>query len=338
MHKITSFVVAEAVRVQKGREVSLAPQVKSAPHYFAKSVPAQHILGQQRQQVDGIDCEVVIKTYHPYAIIASVTAEVENLFGEGTLGLKEKLLELCYQTVQKYGGREEVSEEYTLYQISGYRGDPETLLAGNAATIAGLLKSEKLELHENEVEHTLSFQLRYAKDDLVIIDWDGAFLCDSEGDFAQTLELLELANYQLLRYRILDNSLDEGLKRAYKLTQAQKVRWFRTKEVAQAFKEVIKIRARSIAHFDAVERDIKLIGDWYSARLYELLAKKFRLEDWRGAVREKLESLEDVYSIVSENLGLSRIQVLELIQIGAFFVLQIGWFILIILEFLYFTR
>ena len=87
-----------------------------------------------------------------------------------------------------------------------------------------------------------------------------------------------------------------------------------------------------------MERDIKLIGDWYSARFYDLLSRKFRLDGWRQAIREKLDSLEDVYSIVSENLGVSSQQVLEFIQIGAFFVLQIGWFVLIILEFIYFTR
>ena len=171
-----------------------------------------------------------------------------------------------------------------------------------------------------------------------MVDWDGVFFFDPDGEFEETVELLELANYQLLRYRISDYDLDERLKKASRLTQRGLGKWFRTKEVAQAFQEVIKIRSESISQFESLERDIKLIGDWYSARLYDLLSKKFRLEEWRKKIQDKLDSLEDVYSIVSENLGVSRMQVLELIQIGAFFVLQIGWFALIILEFWYFTR
>jgi len=264
--------------------------------------------------------------------------EVEDVFDSGILELKDKLHDICYEFSKKNGAREEPAEEYTVYQISGYKGDPELFLKNYGSKMAGLLKSEKLELDEKEVEHTLSYQMKYAQNDLVIVDWDGAFVFDTDGEYGETIELLELANYQLLRYRILDEDLDERLKKSEKLTQAETGRWFRTKEVATAFKEIIKIRSQSIAQFEALDRDIKLIGDWYSARLYDLLSRKFRIDDWRKSIRDKLDSLEDVYSIVSENLGVSRMQVLELIQIGAFFILQIGWFALIILEFWYFTR
>ena len=238
---------------------------------------------------------------------------------------------------KKRGAKEEPSEEYTLYQVSEYNGDPELFLRGNMQKIAGLLKSEKLELGDKEVEHTLSYQFKYAKDDLIILDWDGAFVFDPKGDFNEIIELCEIANYQLLRYRIIDEDLDSRLKKASKLSQAETGKWFRSKKLAESFRELIKIRSQSISQFESMERDIKLIGDWYSARLFDLFSKKFRLEDWRQQIRSKMEALENIYSIVSENLGMSRMQVLEFIQIGAFFVLQIGWFILIILEFFYFT-
>jgi hypothetical protein len=108
--------------------------------------------------------------------------------------------------------------------------------------------------------------------------------------------------------------------------------------IDREFKELIKVRSYAVTRFDSIERDIKLIGDWYSARLYDLVTKKFYLNEWRNRLREKMDSLEDIYTIASENLGMSRLQSLELIQIGGFFILQIGWFILIILEFIYFTR
>ena len=338
MHKITSFLIAEAARTRKGKEAPPAPSVKSAPHYFEKSVPSQNIIGTQKVKIEDKEVELIVKTYYPDAILVEGSLEVENIFSEEILDLKERLLEECYQLAKKKGAKAEPSEEYTIYQVSGYKGDPELFIKGNAQKMTGLLKTEKLELSDREVEHTLSYKFQYAKDDLVIVDWDGAFVFDPEGEFGELIELFELANYQLLRYRILDWDLGKRLKKAEKLTQAESGRWFQTKELTQAFKEVIKIRSQAISQFEAMERDIKLIGDWYFARLYDLLAKKFRLEDWRKSVQTKLDSLEAIYSIVSENLGMSRMQVLEFIQIGAFFVLQIGWFILIILEFFYFTR
>ncbi len=352
MQKITVFVVAESGSAKKGREAPLAPQVKSAPHYFAKSVPEQEIVAQEKLKIKGLPAlptgqaggrqgvsgKIIVKTYHPYAVLATADVDVGDVFSEDILELKDKVMEACYEAVEKQGGKREFSEEYTVYQVSDYHGDPEVFLERFAPKMAALLKSEKLELDEKEVEHTLSFQFKYAKDELMVLDWDGAFLFDPTGEFGQALELLELANYQLLRYRILDRSLDDNLKLAYRLIQHESHKWFRIKKVNEAFKEVIRIRSHSIAHFDAVERDVKLIGDWYSARVFDLLSKKFRLQTWRANIKEKLESLEDIYSIVSENLGVSRMQTLESIQTAGWFILQIGWFVLIILEFMYFTK
>lgn len=338
MSKITSFIIVESSRAKRGKEAALPAPVKSAPHYFEKTVPSQFILNQDKAKIGDTEVDIIVKTYPPDIVVVESTVEVPDIFSEDVLELKDKLLNLCFEVAKKNGGKDELSEEYTVYQISGYKGDPELFLQKNFQKVAGLLKSEKLELDEKEVEYTLSFQLKYAKDDLAIVDWDGTFLFDPEGEFGETIELLELANFQLLRYRMLDRDLDERLQKVSKLTQREGGRWFRTKEVAQAFREVIKVRSQSIAEFEALDRDIKLIGDWYSARLYDLMSKKFRLDAWSHTIKEKLDSLEDTYDIVSENLGISRIRILEFIQIGAFFILQIGWFVLIILEFFYFTR
>jgi hypothetical protein len=338
MQKITVFVVAESNISKKGRVAPLAPQVKSAPHYFAKSVPSQNILSQSSRQIGDFKAEFSVKTYHPWAIIVSVTIEIEDIFKEDALQIKGSLLEECYLMAEKQGADRDLSEEYAIYQISGYKGDPEVFVERFGDKIASLLKSERLELDEKEIEHTLAHQFKYAKDELMIVDWDGAFVFDPMGEFEQALELLELANYQLLRYRSLDLKLDESFNSVYSLVRQDERKWFRIKKVSQAFREMIRIRSQSLASFDAVERDMKVIGDWYSARVFDLISRKFRLETWRKNIKEKLESLEDMYSIVAENLGVSRGHALQSIETYAWFILQFFWFILIILEFVYFTK
>ena len=104
-------------------------------------------------------------------------------------------------------------------------------------------------------------------------------------------------------------------------------------DVTQSFKEVIRIRTQSIAQFEALDRDIKLIGDWYSARVYDLLSKKFKFDAWHTTIKEKLDSLEDIYSIASENLGMSKTKILEMIEITGFIILEIGWIPLLYFEF-----
>ena len=98
------------------------------------------------------------------------------------------------------------------------------------------------------------------------------------------------------------------------------------------------MRMLSISELQRIEREIKLIGDWYSARLYNMTATKFRIDDWRKTIQSKIDSLEDVYSVVLENFTVSAKHRAEWIQIISFFCLQIGWFSLIILEFIQLTR
>lgn len=338
--KLISFVIAGAARPKKAKEAVQSPIVKSAPHYFEAMVPQQFIINQNKLVIRGREGIITLKTYQPDALLAEARFELDDIFADEVFDIKEEAIASCHELLKKSGAKDEdrYSEEYSLYVVADYLGDPEQFLK-NKERIASLLKSEKLALDPLEIDYTLSSQLKYSKNDLVIIDWDGAFLFDpigEEADIDPVVELIQLANLQLLRYRMLDSNLDAHLKRMAKLMQgypAAKPFFLKNKELTNAFREVIAIRSKSLAEFDALDRDIKLIGEWYSARLYDLALKKFKMDEWKRTVKDKLESLEDEYTIISENFSVSRTQFLEVVQIILFFILQLGWFVLIILEF-----
>lgn len=325
MHRLVVFVMAESPGVKKGEKGEGVKVLQSAPHYFGASIPQQVIIGREG--------ECVLRSYPPHVFLVEVRREVEDIFSPSTFQLREELTKKCHQIVRQHRGDAVLSEEYAIGIVDRYEGDPEQFLE-RAAAMASFLKSEPLALDEKEVSYTLESQLKYAKDDLVVIDWDGALIFEPTGQAEPIIELIELANFQLLRYRMLDADLDKRLQRVGQLIRAsapkRALRWNR--EMNTAFEEVIHLRARSIAEFDAIDRDIKMIGDWYYARLYDLAGRKFKFAEWRRTIKEKLESLEDVYGIIAENFSVSKLHYLEMIQIILFFVLQLGWFVLIILE------
>lgn len=341
MQRITSFVLAYAPRLLKGEAVATR-KPRNAPKYFEASVPHQHILGEERRMIRGNELVFFTKTYLPNVIVVEVSSPVKDVFSDEASELRSELVNACNEIATKEGGHHALREEFSIALVAGYKGDPEALLHEHKTRIASFLKSERTALDPQEVDYTLGFQLKYQKDDLVLVDWDGAFVFDPEGDIDPVVELMELANFQLLQYRVLAAELDERLKKVAHLMQTSilvhKPLKLTSREVTQSFGEIIHVHAKSIVEFEAIEREVKLIGEWYSARLFDLLAKKFRLESWKTLIKGKLDSLENIYSLVSENFGISRIHRLEFIQIVAFFILQIGWFSLIILEFLYFTR
>ncbi|MBI2637538.1 MAG: hypothetical protein HYW88_01430, partial [Candidatus Sungbacteria bacterium] len=211
--KLVSFVISETTRAKKGRvEAVQTLTMKSAPHYFEKTVPQQFIISQEPLTISAHEGTFLLKTYHPDIILAEAVFDVSDIFSDDLIMFKEEVMSVCREVLKKKGGKdvEEFSEEYSIYAVSNYDGDPEQFFKFKDR-IAGLLKSEKLALDPLEIDHTLSSQLKYAKNDLVVVDWDGAFIFDPEGDFEQTIELFQLANLELLRYRILDKTLDDKL-------------------------------------------------------------------------------------------------------------------------------
>jgi len=341
-YKLISFIVSESKRLKKGPEIEQKP-LESAPQYYKSTIPSQYAMAEEKLKVGEVgELKFLVRAYPPENILVEASVEVSDIFSEKTFQLRDQLIDACHKISKKYGANKDLSEEYSVALVSGYDGDPEQFFAKKAA-IASFLKSENQVLDDNEIEYTISKQIKYAKDDLVIVDWDGAFVFDTAGQIDDIIDLFQTANLQLLRLRTLDKELDDRLRKAARFTQPIESKWSifswkRRREVAKAFQEVITARSRAIADFEAIDRDIKMIGDWYSARLYDLTSKKFKLNEWRDNVKEKLDSLEEIYSIVSENFSVSRNEALELLQILLFFVLQIGWFALIILEFFYFTK
>ncbi|HXY62457.1 MAG TPA: hypothetical protein VEJ22_05950 [Nitrospirota bacterium] len=330
--KLVVFLIGQTEINFEATEVVEIKAVKSAPSY-PDVIPKQKIIKQERRPIDGIEVGFLVKTYLPDVVVAEAMLDMDDILGDATLDVKRALIIECRKILREFTCNQDYDEEYSVYCISGYSGDPEVYLSMYGERIAEFLKNERMPLDEEEVQATLSSYLKYSKDDLTVVDWDGAFIFDSTGDFDSNIELFEIANLQLLKSRMLDDDLDERLEKTLRLIGATKKRLpiIRSGEVRKVVKEIIETRTQSILESEAVERNIKLIGDWYSAKLYTLIAKKFHLDSWKATIKEKLDTLEDVYTMATENFSVSYRATLE-------FVILAGWFVLLLLyvaEFLF---
>jgi len=326
-NQLTTLVLGEVSKAVRGT-IFQSPTAKSAPHYFSNSVPHQVMITEEKLKIDGQEIVFSIQGYEPDILVIQANVDVPDVFDEEKVSAWEKkIYSESYKILKRRGGSEEYSENYSVFKIWDYKGDPEQFL-DHGADIAALLKSEKLALDPKEIEYTLSTQIKYAKHDLAIIDWDGTFLFDIEGSFGLAVELLTLANLQLLRHRVLDRKLDErleGMVRLMKESQRRKS-FFQNRKLMEEIREVISNRITSISAFQSLERDLKLIGDWYSARFYDLASKKFKISEWRDSIKEKMNSIEAIQSTFIQNFTVSR-------KDWAEWLILIGWLVLIALEF-----
>jgi hypothetical protein len=336
--RLITLVLGKVTKELAG-EVFTSAIVKSSPMYYKAAMPKQVIVGQENCVIGGQSVTFYLRGFQPDVLLIQAMLDVDNLFQKNTFELEKQAYDYSHQILKSFGGDLLFSEEYSIFAVTNYEGSPEQFL-NCQDIIASLLKSEELlKLDPQEVQYTLGSRIKYADNDLAIIDWDGAFLFDPNGDIDECLELLTLANLQLLRHRILDSQIDTRLTRmaefVHNIPAGGKLS---SKELSQKIKETMEIRMVSISELQRLERDVKLIGDWYSARFYELAAAKFKVEEWKKAIRGKLESLEDAYSVVIENFTVSAKHRAEWIQIILFFILQIGWLVLIVIEYLHFTK
>ncbi len=322
--KLVVFLFGETDMNLETSAVVEIKTVKSAPSY-PDVIPKQKVIKVERRMCDGVEVGFVVKAYLPDVVVVEASLDMDHILSDTTLEFKRSLINKCRKVLGEFGCDPQFDEEYSVYCISGYTGDPEVYLSMFGEKIAAFLKNERIALDEEEVRATLSSYLKYGKDDITIVDWDGAFIFDSSGDFESNIELFEIANLQLLKSRILDYDLDERLEKTLRLMAVPKgLPIIRSREVRRVVKEIIEIRTQSILESESVERNIKLIGDWYSAKLYSLISKKFHLDSWKAEIKEKLDTLEDVYTMATENFSVSYRAALEFLILG-------GWFVLLLL-------
>ncbi len=318
-------------------EIVDVKKVKSSPSY-PDVIPTQMVAKVGKKTMESRDVDFRVKFCPPGVIIAEASVNLENILGEHVFDIKRSLIIECRVLLREYQCNPYFDEEYSVYCVSDYKGDPENIISGHKDSIAGLLKTERIPLDEEEINTTLAFNIKYSKDDLTVVDWDGAFLFDPRGDFASNIELLEIANLQLLKLRVLEHEIEERLEKAAHLLQkttSRKILWLKSREIKHSMREIIQIRTESIQKFAATERHINLIGDWYSARLFGLIAKKLHLEAWKTNINKTLDALEDIYSMIAENFSISLSTTVDFIMTFAWFVLLVGYFLLFFLEMLH---
>ena len=270
--------------------------VRSSPNYEEYFPKFKVLENAVVQEIKGRKIIFDLKTFNATNLI--VEAETTfNLKDTGSLlELKNTLFEECRKLAKEYAPSV-FFEEYIFFLVSDYDKDIDAYVKRNSHQIAGVLKDEPLALVEKEVSDTIGNHIKYGQRDIAIIDWDGAFLIDGKGEFKDMIAVLELANIQLLNLRILDNKLQDQIAALKKQIEPGDLSSFF--KLGPYMKEIIKIRTQSALELENIDNSIKLYGDWYSGKLYDLAGKKFYLEKWKGTVEKKLNVLKDLFEMVT---------------------------------------
>jgi hypothetical protein len=207
-------------------------------------------------------------------------------------------------------------EDYVIYEIRqlATADGPAPVGALQDAIVAQILRSERAQLSQEEINDAAACRISFTRDDVTIIDWNAAFVFDKESD--DVVAVLEYANVELLEMRHLDQKLDDALTEAYDVLSQRRPR----RGLHADTDRVAQLQVDAAMMFEGVNNSLKLLGDQYLARVYQVASQRFHLAEWDASIMRKLQTLDSIYGKMTDRAGTRRMELLEWIIIILFVV------------------
>ena len=277
-----------------------------------------HAVQVTRQRYDGrvqmVECRFELKD--PFA--ASVLQERANIQS----ALQSKFIPTQYRQSGLY-------EEYTILLVQEASPSPDKWIEKNALALTKFIRSQREVFDKSEIEEILISRTHYSAVELTLVDWEGAVIIAPNNDYQSDIALLKIGNYQLLRYRMLDQSIDAMLDKISETFFENKRRPRPTRGV---IRQIAEHKLEVMLDFERAEQNLLLIGDWYTAKLYEAIQNELYLKDWKENLKNKLNNLEGIVETIKDNFSMSFETLIDRLQMLGWVVLLIGYIYLYFLD------
>ncbi len=222
----------------------------------------------------------------------------EHAFEECARGLVEQLVTELGAAITKPAVATSC-EDYIVFVIE--KGslplDGEAFKEQCAPTIAQILTAEEIELSRESVWEALRHSSSYSRNDLVVANWRGALIYG--WDDPDTRAVLEFAAMQYLQTQLIDEHLDRYFEEAYRIFN-RRFSFFKGVGFHTDIRLIGRLHVEAAKLFEAVNNALKLVGEQYLTHLYNLASARFELPTLHATVRDKLETLDDLYEKVRD--------------------------------------
>jgi hypothetical protein len=211
------------------------------------------------------------------------------------------------------------SESYTVVFLRSLRDKPTPKALLDDPVVLRLLLGEKSAapaLSDLERTDVLQHAQSYFADDLVIVDWNSAFVLEPSGS-RDVPDILELANSQLLELRYYDDLLDAELARVYAdFARARRnpirLVWSPYARLARGvLRRIIEVTEFT----ERVDNALKVVGDFYLARVYQYALRRLRISAWQASVDRKQALVEKAYTLAKGEIEIRRSTIMEVVVI-----------------------
>jgi hypothetical protein len=303
-------------------------RLRDAPYFVPTDIDISP-LDSTSMIVDGRPVSVRRSVYDQLSLVAECVYALPDALSDEAQLRKDRIQEdLKSRLLKMQPDPGELFEEYAILLITTVAGAPDAFIDRNGQALARFLRSQRDEFGADEIQSTLMSRVRYSENEMTVVDWEGAVIIANESDFESDIELLKIGNYQLLRYRLLDQSIEQNLETVDRHLHEGARRTLFPRRPKSVLRQVVEQRLALMLDFEKINQGLLLIGDWYTAKLYRIVYDEFYLDEWAGAIKGKLDNLESIIQVIQDNFSFSWSTFLEMVQIAGWLVLLLGYFVL----------
>ena len=182
----------------------------------------------------------------------------------------------------------------------------------NELDLIPLLSGEQLALSEAARQDLLRKRFSYYTDDLAVLTWDRAFIYEPHGD-SDVLDVIEVANAQLLEMRYYDELLDDELPRMYDLVETTRRAsgLLASRKFSGLARRLYTLVAEVTELTEKVDNALQVTEDVYLARIYTAALDLFRVQVVSAAVDRKLAIIRDTYAALYDEASGGRAAAME---------------------------
>ncbi|OYZ23459.1 MAG: hypothetical protein B7Y39_04710 [Bdellovibrio sp. 28-41-41] len=203
-------------------------------------------------------------------------------------------------------------EDYIVYFVeefeSGFNAEE---FIKEADFTALMLAENQVKLSKDMKAASSETIYQYGENDLAIIEWNSAIVIEPSGS-RDVPDILEFGITQLMEMRYYDDLLDDKLNTLYDDIQKKRHSIWASK-YDRLYEDASSRYIEFIEFLERVENSLKVVGDFYLAKIYRGAATQFRIKDWQDSVTRKMNILAQVSNLLQGEMNVRRSHLLEII-------------------------
>ncbi len=302
---------------------------RDAPDSFAVDI---QVRAADRFTFDaqGVAVDIRCQQFDGLAVVYECGFRIDRPLAGDAAVRKRAVEEAVRADLLDRAGAAAVWEQYSIVLVPTPEDGPDVLIEQHGAALARLVRSLPKAPDELQVEQILRARARWSEADMTVVDWLGAVIIAEQGLYQSDVDLCVIAKYQLLRYRMLDQAMEQHLRDVRAHLATVRGRWRPSTQRVVA--SVVDGRLELLLEFERTSQSLLFVGEWYSAHVYSLLVQNLYLDEWKRSVSDKLASLEAIDATVRERLTISWRRLLDVVSLAGWTFLMVGYIILFVIN------